>query len=103
MMKDQYANYVVQKMLELAEPDQRKEMLNQIRFHLPTLKRFTFGKHIAGKFIAHDCLIILYAMVPKNELVIETVKPRIFSTTKTLKNREFTVAPGKQIEIQDNY
>uniref|UniRef100_A0A915HNI9 PUM-HD domain-containing protein n=1 Tax=Romanomermis culicivorax TaxID=13658 RepID=A0A915HNI9_ROMCU len=49
MMKDQYANYVVQKMLELSEPVQRKEMMYLIRYHMPTLKRYTYGKHILEK------------------------------------------------------
>ena len=32
MMKDQYANYVVQKMIEVAEPTQRKILMHKIRY-----------------------------------------------------------------------
>ncbi|XP_067124940.1 pumilio homolog 2-like isoform X1 [Centruroides vittatus] len=49
MMKDQYANYVVQKMIEVAEPPQRKLLLNKIRPHIPALRKYTYGKHILAK------------------------------------------------------
>ncbi|CAG0915107.1 unnamed protein product [Notodromas monacha] len=49
MMKDQFANYVVQKMLDLAEPGQRKVLMNRIRPHVATLRKFTYGKHILAK------------------------------------------------------
>ncbi|KAA0193924.1 Maternal protein pumilio [Fasciolopsis buskii] len=38
MMKDQFANYVVQKMLDVAEQPIRKELMNQIRPHLSSLR-----------------------------------------------------------------
>merc|ERR1719225_2457283 len=46
MMKDQYANYVVQKMIDVAEPPQRKILMHKIRPHCNTLKKYTYGKHI---------------------------------------------------------
>jgi pumilio RNA-binding family len=49
MMKDQYANYVIQKMLDLAEPNQRKLLIHKIRPHIPTLRKYTYGKHILAK------------------------------------------------------
>src|SRR6218665_2435380 len=49
MMKDQYANYVVQKMIEVADSSQRKTLMNRIRPHMNALKRFTYGKHILAK------------------------------------------------------
>ncbi|UXI23142.1 hypothetical protein NH340_JMT09085 [Sarcoptes scabiei] len=49
MMKDQYANYVVQKMIEVAESQQRKLLLVRIRPHVNALRRFTYGKHILAK------------------------------------------------------
>ncbi|KAG9355561.1 hypothetical protein JZ751_000399, partial [Albula glossodonta] len=39
MMKDQYANYVVQKMIDVAEPTQRKIVMH----------KYTYGKHILAK------------------------------------------------------
>lgn len=32
MMKDQYANYVVQKMIDVAEPAQRKIIMHKVNF-----------------------------------------------------------------------
>jgi len=49
MMKDQYANYVVQKMIDVAEPSQRKVLMHKIRPHISTLRKYTYGKHILAK------------------------------------------------------
>lgn len=49
MMKDQYANYVVQKMIDVAEPAQRKILMHKIRPHLGSLRKYTYGKHIIVK------------------------------------------------------
>lgn len=49
MMKDQYANYVVQKMIDVAEPGQRKTLMHKIRPHLSSLRKYTYGKHIIAK------------------------------------------------------
>lgn len=46
MMKDQYANYVVQKMLDVVDQDQRGLLIARIRPHLQSLKRFTYGRHL---------------------------------------------------------
>lgn len=49
MMKDQYANYVVQKMIEIAEQPQRKLLLQRIRPYMIQLRKYTYGKHILSK------------------------------------------------------
>ncbi|XP_053383267.1 pumilio homolog 2-like isoform X3 [Mercenaria mercenaria] len=49
MMKDQFANYVVQKMIDVAEPPQRKILMHKIRPHIGTLRKYTYGKHILAK------------------------------------------------------
>lgn len=48
-MKDQYANYVVQKMIDVAEPTQRKHLMMLIRPQINSLKKYTYGKHIIAK------------------------------------------------------
>lgn len=48
-MKDQYANYVIQKMIEIAEPPQKKLLIQRIKPHLPILRKYTYGKHIIAK------------------------------------------------------
>ena len=40
MMKDQYANYVVQKMLDMAEPNQKKLMIQKMKPHISQLKEW---------------------------------------------------------------
>ncbi|KAJ1917205.1 mRNA binding protein puf3 [Mycoemilia scoparia] len=49
MMKDQYANYVVQKMLDVVEGEQKMFLLGRIQEHINLLKRFTYGKHLINK------------------------------------------------------
>ncbi|KAE9416140.1 hypothetical protein Angca_007714 [Angiostrongylus cantonensis] len=49
MMKDQYANYVVQKMLDIADPVYRKKMMYAIKPHIPVLRKYNYGKHIITK------------------------------------------------------
>lgn len=51
MMKDQYANYVVQKMLDVVNVEQRDLLLAKIRPQLQSLRKYTYGKHlIASEF-----------------------------------------------------
>ncbi|KAL8539075.1 hypothetical protein ACS0TY_000898 [Phlomoides rotata] len=49
MMKDQYANYVVQKVLETCDDQQLEVLLNRIKVHLNALKKYTYGKHIVAR------------------------------------------------------
>lgn len=67
MMKDQYANYVVQKMLDVVDDDQREILVNKIRPHLQSLKKYTYGKHlIQSKFtsvFAHDVMLIIVVYI----------------------------------------
>ena len=49
MVKDPYANYVVQKVLDIGDPQQRERVLNAIRPKAAQLKRYTYGKHILAR------------------------------------------------------
>lgn len=49
MMKDQFANYVVQKVLETCDDQQLELLLNRIKEHLNALKKYTYGKHIVAR------------------------------------------------------
>ena len=49
MMKDQYANYVIQKAIDCAEPSQRKILVYMIRPHLHHIRKYMHAKHIATK------------------------------------------------------
>lgn len=49
MMRDQFANYVVQKMIDVSEPTQLKKLMNKIRPHMASLRKYTYGKHINAK------------------------------------------------------
>ncbi|KAL5991828.1 hypothetical protein ACLOJK_012739 [Asimina triloba] len=65
MMKDQFANYVVQKVLETCDDQQRELILSRIKVHLNALKKYTYGKHIVArveKLVAAGVLVDLYLM-----------------------------------------
>lgn len=46
MMRDPFANYVVQKMLDVADSTHRKKMMLAIKPHIPMLRKYNYGKHI---------------------------------------------------------
>lgn len=48
-MKDQFANYVVQKVLETCSDQKREHILSRIKVHLNALKKYTYGKHIVAR------------------------------------------------------
>nr|XP_043620566.1 pumilio homolog 5-like [Erigeron canadensis]XP_043620567.1 pumilio homolog 5-like [Erigeron canadensis] len=50
MVKDQFANYVIQKILQTCTADQRELLLGRIKVHLNSLKKYTYGKHIVTRF-----------------------------------------------------
>lgn len=49
MMKDQFANYVIQKMLEEADAKLRKELMTRIHPYINSLRKYNYGKHIINK------------------------------------------------------
>ncbi|CAM8920261.1 unnamed protein product [Rhodiola kirilowii] len=49
MMKDQFGNYVVQKVLETCDDQSLALILSRIKVHLNGLKRYTYGKHIVSR------------------------------------------------------
>ena len=49
MMKDQYANYVIQKIIDVVDDNQRKMLMQKIKPHIPSLKKYTYGKHIIAR------------------------------------------------------
>lgn len=46
MMKDQFANYIAQKVLETQDDQQRELIGLQIKIHLNTLKKYIYRKHV---------------------------------------------------------
>lgn len=48
MMKDQFANYVIQKLLDVTKGEQHDRLVEAIKPHLQHLKKFTYGKHLAS-------------------------------------------------------
>lgn len=65
-MKDQFANYVVQKVIDTCDDQQLELILSRIRVHLSALRRYTYGKHIVArveKLIANGGKDIINCMI----------------------------------------
>ena len=46
MVRDPYANYVVQKVIDVSDERQRSAILRYVRENINQLRRYTYGKHI---------------------------------------------------------
>ncbi|KAK7054863.1 hypothetical protein VNI00_003326 [Paramarasmius palmivorus] len=48
MMKDQFGNYVLQRAVVVADPDQREQLITHIRAQIPTMRRYSsaYNKHL---------------------------------------------------------
>lgn len=49
MATDQYANYVVQKMLDVSDDNHREQIISKLKPHLNSLRKFVYGKHLINK------------------------------------------------------
>lgn len=49
MVKDQYANYVVQRMIDAVDDDQRNMIIQRIKRFVPNLRKIPYGKHIIAR------------------------------------------------------
>lgn len=50
MVRDAYANYVVQTTLDVVpESDEKQRLLEELNSHVEELRNFTFAKHIVAK------------------------------------------------------
>ncbi|CAM0907979.1 unnamed protein product [Alopecurus aequalis] len=49
LMKDQFGNYVVQKVLQTCDDKYLEMILSSIKVHLNELKNYTYGKHIVAR------------------------------------------------------
>ena len=49
MVKDQYANYVIQTMVDVVNDEQRMMIVQRIKKHVPNLRKIPYGKHIISR------------------------------------------------------
>lgn len=54
MLRDSYANYVVQTAMDFADPETRQALVERIRPILPSMRQTPHGRRIAGKIMAID-------------------------------------------------
>jgi pumilio RNA-binding family len=51
MLKDQYANYVTQRLIDTSTKEQLVELTKRITPFISLLKRYSYGKHIISKLV----------------------------------------------------
>lgn len=49
LVRDQFGNYVVQRVLDVAQPPQRDRVVTILRAQVPAIKRYSYGKHIIAR------------------------------------------------------
>jgi len=49
LVRDQYGNYVVQRILDIAEPSQRQKVVEILREQVSAIKKYSYGKHIIAR------------------------------------------------------
>lgn len=49
LVHDQYGNYVVQRLLDVAQPSQQERIANILRSQVGSIKKFPYGKHIIAR------------------------------------------------------
>lgn len=54
MLRDSFANYVVQTAMDFADPETRQRIVNAIRPILPSIRQTPHGRRIAGKIMANE-------------------------------------------------
>eukprot|EP00181_Compsopogon_caeruleus_P005774 CAMPEP_0184682188 /NCGR_PEP_ID=MMETSP0312-20130426/6276_1 /TAXON_ID=31354 /ORGANISM="Compsopogon coeruleus, Strain SAG 36.94" /LENGTH=884 /DNA_ID=CAMNT_0027133679 /DNA_START=847 /DNA_END=3501 /DNA_ORIENTATION=+ len=52
LVRDQFGNYVVQRVLDEAEPSQRERVVNILKNQVTTIKKYSYGKHIIARLEA---------------------------------------------------
>lgn len=49
LVRDQFGNYVVQRVLDVAKPAQRDRVANILKAQVPAIKKYSYGKHIIAR------------------------------------------------------
>lgn len=49
LVRDSFGNYVVQRILDVAKPSQKDRVVNILRLQVPTIKKYSYGKHIIAR------------------------------------------------------
>lgn len=54
MLRDSFANYVIQTALDYADPETREKLVENIRPILPSIRQTPYGRRIQSKIVAND-------------------------------------------------
>ena len=49
MVKDQFGNYVIQRLIDVLDAEQMAGLLQRIRRYVPSLRKIPYGRHILAK------------------------------------------------------
>lgn len=54
LVRDQFGNYVVQRVLDVALTPQREQVVSILRAQVPVIKKYSYGKHIISRLELHQ-------------------------------------------------
>jgi len=87
MMKDQFGNYVAQKIFDMGNDKQKDILLKCIQIHLSALKKFPYAKQIVARYeqlsgelpLSTTCMFSLrYPQIPGNDVMIVANQTRLW-------------------------
>ena len=73
MMKDPFANYVIQRLLDTCVGEERTLLLEKIRPHLGALRKFTYGKHLINSKLNKRKGDLIIILLPFNYIIIHNI------------------------------
>lgn len=71
MLRDSFANYVVQTALDFATPPMKNNLINTIRPLLPTVRNTPYGRRIAAKIASFDSRTNAAPLTPSEPSIIQ--------------------------------
>lgn len=64
LVRDSFGNYVVQRILDVAQPAQRERVVSILRLQVPVIKKYSYGKHIIAR-LGEDASVLTH-QVPQH-------------------------------------
>jgi pumilio RNA-binding family len=99
MVRDPFANYVVQKLVDVCSDTERSRLLAQIQLHSAALRRIQYGKHLIArveKLLSKPLMFYQRATLPASPPVSPTAAtdaPAVTTTTTPKAAASVTTSP----------
>lgn len=102
MIKNDFANYVVQRMLEFANPEQRRILIVRIRPLQNVLRKCNYGKHIIAKLEKYNNVTGLPIITTGTNTISSTTISTTSISSSTTSNNNGFINKGNVQTTNDN-